>query len=191
VLTSLTNLGDLAIALPLAIAILFWLLGMRSPRAALWWLVAVAICIGGTALLKIYFFSCPPIADLRSPSGHTSLSTLVYGTLIMFIAFETERWRRWTVIAIGALFVLSIAVSRVLLNAHTVPEVVVGLLIGSIALVIFTKMYSSHRPIQVWLQPLALVMVIIIILFHGHELRAEELLHQISTYLGIASRLCG
>jgi membrane-associated phospholipid phosphatase len=190
-LTSLTNLADLAVVLPLAIAILLWLLVMRSSGAAAWWLVAVAICIAGTALLKTYFFACPPMADLHSPSGHTSLGTLVYGALFMFIAAETQRWRRWAVAITGATFILSIALSRLLLHAHTIPEVGIGLLIGGVALAIFTKAYLSHHPMRVWLQPLVLVVAVILIIFHGHELRAEELLQQISDYLEITARLCG
>jgi membrane-associated phospholipid phosphatase len=189
-LTTLTNLADLVVVLPLAIAILLWLLGMRSTGAALWWLVAVAICIGGTALLKIYFFACPPSADLQSPSGHTSLGTLIYGAMIMFAAVESQGWRRWLVIATGALFVLSIAISRLLLHAHTIPEIGLGLLIGGIALVIFAKAYLSDPPVHVWLLPLMLVTIIVIVVFHNHELPAEEFLHQISAYLGIATRLC-
>jgi membrane-associated phospholipid phosphatase len=189
-LSLITDLADLAIALPLAIMILIWLMGMHSTRGAMWWLIVVAICIGGTALFKIYFFACPPTADLRSPSGHTSLGTLVYGTLIMFTAVETQKWRRWMIVAIGVLFILSIAVSRVLLRAHTMPEVVFGLLIGCVALAIFTKAYLNYHPARVWLQPLFLVVVIVIIGLHGHELRAEEFLHQISIYFGIAARFC-
>jgi membrane-associated phospholipid phosphatase len=189
-LTSLTNLADLAVVLPLAIAILLWLLVMRSTMAAAWWLIAVAICIGGTALLKIYFFACPPMTDLQSPSGHSSLGTLVYGTLFMFIAVETRRWQRWVVTSIGALFILSIAVSRQLLHTHSALEVWLGLLVGSVTLAIFTKSYLSHHPMRVWLQPLVVAVVILLIIFHGHELRAEEVLDKISAYLDIAKRLC-
>jgi len=189
-LTSLTNLADPAVLLPLAIAILIWLLAMRSAVAAAWWLIAVAICIGGTALLKIYFFACPPMTDLHSPSGHTSLGTLVYGTLFMFVAAETRRWKRWVMTAVGALFILSIAASRQLLHAHTALEVWLGLLIGSVALATFTKSYLSHHPMRVWLQPLVLAVVILMVIFHGHELRAEEVLDKISAYLEIAKRMC-
>jgi membrane-associated phospholipid phosphatase len=190
-LTSLTNFADPAVLLPLAFAILIWLLAMRSTVAAAWWLIAVAICIGGTELLKVYFFACPPMTDLHSPSGHKSLGTLVYGALFMYVAAETQRWQRRIVTAIGALFILSIAVSRVLLHAHTMSEIWSGFLLGSLALAIFTRSYLSHHPVRVWLQPLILAMVVILIIFHGHELRAEELFQQISTYHEIATRLGG
>lgn len=79
----LTNFGDLAVLLPLAIVILLWLVTLRPRRCAVWWAVAVGLCTGLTALLKIYFYVCPPSPELQSPSGHTSFSALVYGTLAL------------------------------------------------------------------------------------------------------------
>jgi membrane-associated phospholipid phosphatase len=74
------------VLLPIVGIIPLWLIWVRFPRAALWWAAAAALCIGSTALLKIYFYSCPPFAEVRSPSGHTSLSTLVYGGIAVIIA---------------------------------------------------------------------------------------------------------
>ena len=53
---------------------LIWLL-LYSSRAALSWVLALGFCVGLTALLKIVFYGCPPVGDMHSPSGHTSLST--------------------------------------------------------------------------------------------------------------------
>ena len=39
-----------------------------------------------TALLKIAFYACPPADDMHSPSGHTGLSTLVYGAITLAAA---------------------------------------------------------------------------------------------------------
>jgi len=78
-LVALTGFGDTAVLMPLAAVMLLWLLVMRSPRGAVWWAITVAFCVGMTALLKVSFYGCPPTPDLHSPSGHTSLSTLVLG----------------------------------------------------------------------------------------------------------------
>ena len=86
VLLSITNLGDLAVLLPITLVLFIWLLSRPLRLKAVWWAAAVSLCIGGTALLKVIFFVCPPFADLQSPSGHTNLSTLVYGALAMIIA---------------------------------------------------------------------------------------------------------
>jgi hypothetical protein len=52
-MTSLTNFGDLAVLLPLAAAILIWLFAAGERRVALWWLLALALCLGVTGLLKV------------------------------------------------------------------------------------------------------------------------------------------
>ena len=38
----------------------------------------------------------PSRSDLVSPSGHTSLSTLIYGALALVIAAETRGWQHVT-----------------------------------------------------------------------------------------------
>src|SRR5947209_5300756 len=93
-LTALTDFGDLALTLPLVGIIFFWLIAVRAKAGVGWWVAAVVLCAGGTALLKMYFFACPLMPELRSPSGHTSLSTLVYGALTALIALEPRGWRR-------------------------------------------------------------------------------------------------
>src|SRR5215467_4837755 len=91
---TITDLGDLAVLLPLVAVVTVWLITIRQPRVLLWWFVAVALCMGSTAALKIYFFICPPLVDLHSPSGHTSLSTLVYGALAVTVATVVTGWKR-------------------------------------------------------------------------------------------------
>jgi membrane-associated phospholipid phosphatase len=184
----MTDFGDLAILLPLALIILLWLVAMRCPRGAAGWLGAALFCGAATGVLKMYFFACPWSRDLVSPSGHTSLSTLVYGGLCIIVAGQIrEAFWRATVLAAGGAFILAIGASRILLSAHTVLEVFVGLLIGGVALAIFTIAYLRHRPARVSLPPLVLAGVALVALLHGHELRAEGLLHAISNYLGLAA----
>src|SRR5260370_14933499 len=83
---ALTDFGDLAVLLPLAVVMLLWLLAMRSLSEAAWWPAAVALCTGGTALLKIYFFACPIDREVLSPSRHTSFSTFLSGALALLSA---------------------------------------------------------------------------------------------------------
>ena len=79
---------------PLAAAMLLWLLPIRSPGGAAWRAAAVASCAGLTAILKISSHGCPPALDLHSASGHTSLSTLVYGAMALVTASESTGLRR-------------------------------------------------------------------------------------------------
>ncbi len=181
----MTDLGDLALLAPLTLAILLWLLVLRAPRAAAQWGAAVGFCVGLTGLLKIFFYGCPPAFDVRSPSGHTSLSTLVYGAMALVTALESGGVRRLLAMGGGAGLIFAIAASRLLLDAHSIPEVGLGLVIGTAALALSGRGYLRRRPEIVRLSPLLVSAVVLVFVFHGSELRAEEFLHRITGYLRI------
>jgi membrane-associated phospholipid phosphatase len=189
-LTAVTNYGDLAILLPVTGVIALWLMAMRLPRVAFSWCVAVALCAGGTAVLKIYLYACPPLAELRSPSGHAALSTLVYGAIALIAAAEGTRRQRVLTSIAGAAFILAIAVSRVLLQAHSPLETGFGLAIGLVALAVFAREYLARRSAEVSSRPLVVWVALPLVALHGQELRAEELLHAIGVYLQVASVAC-
>jgi membrane-associated phospholipid phosphatase len=183
-----TGFGDAAVLLPLAAAILLWLVLSRALRAAAWWAVSVIFCGGATAALKIVFWGCQPIAEIRSPSGHTGLATLVYGAIALMIAIEGSGWRRRVALAGGVAAVLAIAVSRLLVGGHSLSEVILGWLIGSASLALFGPRYRRYRPNGIRLSPALLGAVVLVSVLHGRRLHAEELLHRIADYLGIACR---
>lgn len=184
---AITDCGDLAILLPITCVLTVWAALIRKQAIFNWWLVALLLCVGGTGLLKIYFFACPPLSDLHSPSGHSSLSTLIYGTLTLAVASTLQDWRRWLAVAGGAIFILAIAVSRIIVHAHSIPEVILGSALGLIALSLLVAAYMRNKPTKTYLAPLVTVSAMLVVLLNGHELRAEELLHHIAVYLNLAS----
>jgi PAP2 superfamily len=175
-----TDFGDAAVLLALAAALFVWLL-FSSSRCALWWAGSVALCVALTALLKIYFYGCPAVSEIRSPSGHTGFSVLVYGAMTLVAIIHSRAGPRIIGIAIGASLILAIAASRILLAAHNFYEVGVGLAIGIAALVLFGRNYSPSPRAQMW--PLLVATATLMATLHGHELHAEELLHRITGYL--------
>ena len=178
----MTDFGDAAVLLPLAAAMLLWLLVCAS-RSAIWWVVSVGFCVGLTALLKVFFYGCPPAPDMRSPSGHTAFGMLVYGAIAWAAAMPGRGLRRLMAIGIGAGFVLTIAISRLLLDAHSPPEVGLGLVIGGASLGLFAWNYRRSPAPQVW--PLLVAAGLLMTLLHGQELHAEEFLHRITGALGV------
>jgi membrane-associated phospholipid phosphatase len=181
-LIALTDFGDLALMIPLSAAILIWLL-RNSSRAAPRWILALSLCIGLTALLKITFHACPPADNIHSPSGHTSLSTLVYGALILVSATAWPRLRRVLVIAGGAGLILAIGISRLLLDTHSVAEVGLGLVIGAVSLAMFSRQYLQGPTTKIW--PLLVAAGVLALVLHGRELHAEQLLRRITGYLPV------
>ena len=101
---------------------------------------------------------------MHSPSGHTSLSTLVYGALALVTATDRAGLRSLLVIGAGAGLILAIEVSRLLLDAHSLPEVGLGIVIGILALALF-----SHEDLEVpnpkpW--PLLVAAGVLMSIFH-------------------------
>lgn len=183
----LTDFGDVAILLPLAAAILVWLLAVRSHRAALWWLLALGLSAGGIGLLKVYFVACASSGPLQSPSGHSGLSALVYGALAALLATRVEGWRRVAALALCVLLVAGIAFSRLALGAHTPPDVAAGLLIGLAALAVFLLGSAGKLAPTASIRPLLLATIAVVAILHGDKLHAEALLHVVGLYLKSSS----
>jgi membrane-associated phospholipid phosphatase len=181
-LLAFTDFGDAAVLIPLTGAMLLWLLFYNS-RAMAWWVAAVGFCVGTTAILKIFFYGCPPVSDMRSPSGHTAFSLLVYGAIAFVAAVPGGSFRRLLAIGIGAGLIVTIAASRLLLDAHTLPEVGLGLVIGSVSLVVFAENYRWSADAKIW--QLLLAAGVLMTVLHGQELHAEEFLHHMTGYLRI------
>ena len=108
----LTDFGDPAVLIPLSLVFFIWLLLTRRLSTAIIWLLIVAASNAVVAVLKVYFLACPAGSALHSPSGHTSFSILVYGSLTIALALAVNgRWMRKAIIVLGTLFVAAIAVS--------------------------------------------------------------------------------
>jgi undecaprenyl-diphosphatase len=184
ILHAVTDLGDSVITLPIAAVVLAWLAIWGSRRVAVAWLVALLACGAVTALLKIYFKACPlPGVELDSPSGHTSMSLFVYGGLTLVTAAQIGGWRRGAVATLGGLFVLTIAVSRILLDYHSQAEVAIGLAIGLAALALFGVPFRRYGQRRMPLWPLWLAALVPILLLDGRQLSNEGLLGRIALYV--------
>jgi membrane-associated phospholipid phosphatase len=187
---TLTDFGDAAVLLPLSVVILMWLLSDDARRVVGSWVIAVGLCVATTALLKIYLYACPLAPDFVSPSGHSSLSVLIYGAIALVIAAQHTGWLRAVILATGVSLIVAITVSRLWLNAHSAPEVAVGVAIGTATLALFAAHYLRSRTEGKWLRPLILWVIVITAIFHGQELRAEAFLHAISRHLHLRSIAC-
>ena len=184
-LLALTDFGDAIVLIPVATTMLLWLIFATNNkmRFAAWWSVSVGLCVGITAVLKIFFYGCPPVSYMRSPSGHTGFSVVVYGGIALVTAVQTEGFCRILAIAIGSALIVMIAVSRLLLEIHTLPEVILGFIIGMLSLILFGRIYLQSPQAQVW--PLIVTTAILLTTLHGQELSPEEFLHHITGYLHI------
>jgi membrane-associated phospholipid phosphatase len=191
-LERLTDFGDTAVLLPLSLVFFIWLLATRRIGTALIWLFVVLACNFVIGALKLYFLSCPVGNILRSPSGHTGLGILVYGSITLVLAKAARRrWLRAIVIALGAGLAAAIAISRLMLANLSPIEIVIGAVIGAIALAVFAALYrpGASRPGQVLV--LAAVALLVAVIFHGQQVKAEGFLRSLGMQLGLGDEVCG
>ena len=173
----LTDFGDAMVVLPIAAATLAWLVRVAGPRTAGLWCLALLACGA-------------PEPALESPSGHTSMSTLVYGSLALIIGAEAAPWQRFAAAALGAAAIIGIALSRVTLGAHSVAEVAIGLAIGAGVLALFARRYLEAPPAARNLAPLAVSVVLLMLMLHGRSAHLEAVWHGIAAELHDTAGLC-
>src|SRR5205814_2184012 len=75
----LTDLGDLAILLPLAGLMLLWLLTLQPRSAAEWWLTAIELCVGLTGLSVFAW------GYLRRKTGMVPLRPLILAAVLLVV----------------------------------------------------------------------------------------------------------
>ncbi len=169
----LTDFADQAVVLPVAAVVLAALLFLRWWRGALAWAAGVAGVLATVLVLKLVVYACGPRMSwtgLVSPSGHTAAAAVVYGGLL---ALLVPRGAGTLVAALaGGGFAVAVGISRVVLHVHTVPDVIVGAVVG-VAGAALLRLLAGQRPRRLAAPWLALAALAAMLLFHGHRLEAE------------------
>jgi membrane protein DedA with SNARE-associated domain/membrane-associated phospholipid phosphatase len=146
-----TELGDASVTIPLVVVVLLWLLWRRDWRGAVYWLSALGFGVLAVTIIKM-MLKLPRPVNLYSgvevysfPSGHATMSTVIYGLLAVFIARAiSTRWR-WIIYASAILLIIAISISRLYLGAHWLADVTAGLALGSVGIAILAIAYERHR----------------------------------------------
>ena len=73
----------------------------------------------------------PVPSSYSFPSGHAGMAVGFWGLMCLLIAMELKGWRRWGLIAIGAILALLIGFSRVYLGVHYPSDVLGGYLLAT------------------------------------------------------------
>jgi membrane-associated phospholipid phosphatase len=166
----LTDFADQALILPLVLAITVALAVQGWRRGALAWFIVVAGTFAATLSFKLMFLACSPVfgpMDVHSPSGHVAAATVVAGGLAAMLTRH-----RATILPAAVLAAIVIGVSRLVLGAHTLPEVIVGALIGLAGAAALLR-FAGTPPPTLRIAPLLAVIVIVAAICHGLHLPAE------------------
>jgi membrane-associated phospholipid phosphatase len=172
-LNFLTDFADQAVALPLVLAVLLGLLGLRWWRGAGAWALAACFTFGTILLLKIVFAACATqlaATGIHSPSGHTASACLVYGGLFVLLARRPSHML--TALFIAAAFAIVFGYSRLALEVHTPGDVAAGGLIGLLGVAVLV-VAAGRRPEPLLRWPIGVSVVGVLVVFHGFRLPAE------------------
>jgi undecaprenyl-diphosphatase len=152
IISFFTNLGDKVIVI--SVAVLSLIVLWRKTKDY-WGMGTIAIVLIGSnelfKLLKDVFQRERPIFDpaidatgYSFPSGHSTVSMAFYGILIYFIIkyMKSSRLKSW-IVRLMCFYILFMGLSRVLLQAHYISDVVAGFAVGFVYLMICTSIYES------------------------------------------------
>lgn len=146
----ITRLGNSIALYGFTGIIVTWLLWHRYWRAVVHWLVAIA----GVALLtqaaKQYTLVDRPVDALTDvlgyafPSGHASLSLVVFGFLAVVIARELPANWRWVPYSVAFFPVVAISFSRLYLGAHWLSDILGGWSLSLVWIALLGIAYRGH-----------------------------------------------
>jgi len=151
-LITITMLGDGAVLTAVAIVIVAWLAWRRAYRGAIAATIAIAAGKIFVPILKYGIQRPRPIAlydgaeAFSFPSGHATMSMLIFGILAVLVSHSMGRWGRAVVYAACGIAVIAIAYSRVYLGAHWLSDVAGGLLFGAVMTAAFAVTIEAIPP---------------------------------------------
>ncbi len=144
--TTITNLASFSVIAPTAAAITGWLIAGRAWRLTAWWLLLFLGAMGIVVASKIAFIGWGIGSreyDFTGFSGHAVRAMSIAPVLLYLLTQRTPAPVRLSAIVLGAGFGTLIAVSRIMVHAHSISESVSGWLLG--AAVSFGFIYLLHK----------------------------------------------
>lgn len=150
VMVLISQLGDSVVNVPLVLGLALWLSWQRQWLAVGHWLAAAAFGGFATVIIKQALQIPRPtqiyegLVTYAFPSGHVTLSTVLYGFLAVLIASDMTPSRRWLPYAAVAPIITAVAVSRLYLGAHWLSDVLGGLMLGIAGVALLGIAYRRH-----------------------------------------------
>jgi membrane-associated phospholipid phosphatase len=133
---AVTWLGDSGFLLPAALWIAAWLALPAVTRGSAWrWLFLFALGSGAVLVSKLAFLGWgigSAGLNFTGFSGHTALSASIWPVACWLAASRRGRGARIAAAACGLALAAFIGVSRLVLDAHSVAEVVAGFVLGAV-----------------------------------------------------------
>ena len=163
----ITESGDRAVLAALGVVVALWLAGRRAWHALAYWAAGLVLASILGTLLKLALRTPRPMDIYQGwgaysfPSGHASMSAVLWGFLAILIAREARpRWWPW-IFGTGAGIVALISFSRLYLGAHWLSDVIGGLAFGTAWVAALGIAYLQHRSKVIGAKGLAAAVVLV------------------------------
>ena len=178
---AVTELGDSFMNVGLAATLFIVLLARRCYRAAKFWALTA---LGGLLVVQLlkWVIHLPRPIDIYHgasaysfPSGHATMSVILFGFLAILMARGLAGVWRWGLLT--GVFVISgtIGISRLYLGAHWLSDVLGGLLFGASWVAIFGIAYLKGPAEEIPRRLLGLTVVLVILIAGGwHVLQRHD-----------------
>ncbi|AXF25414.1 phosphoesterase [Burkholderia pyrrocinia] len=147
--TAVSDLGDAAMTLPLAVVCIGWLTRSTTGRhGAASWTLMLAAGMALVGITKMLYAGCGiqiRAIDFRVISGHTMLASAVWPMTCVLALNGCAQLRPGTSLSLGLALGALIGVARVFDDAHTPSEVVAGWIVGSAVALTFVWRHGAPR----------------------------------------------
>ena len=167
----ITDFADPGLVVPAWAVLAAGLVLMGWRRGALAWLAAMAGVAGVMLLLKLGFAAAGGVGGIYSPSGHVAVAGVVAGGA--WSLSRATRWRTSAALLTALLAATGIGVTRILLGAHSVAEVLTAVPVGVAGAVALVRWAGLPPARRLRFAPAGAALAVALAL-HGTHLTAER-----------------
>lgn len=180
---SITALGGVGVMGPVALIVATWLaLGYRWKYAGAW-IALLGGASGLVALSKIAFIGWGigvRHLDFTGISGHALMSTAVLPVAIFVALLSARGSIRAAGVAVGLVLGVCVGVSRVVLDAHSVSEVVAGCALGTVVALAFVRIAWRAESGKLSPTPVAASLAAVVVALHGVPVPTQHWITEIA-----------
>jgi membrane-associated phospholipid phosphatase len=180
---SITALGSVGVMIPLALAAAAWLALAYSWRYALGWLALLGVASGIVFASKVAFIGWGLGVrgwNFTGVSGHAMVATAVIPVALFVALLRSRGTLRAAGVVAGLLLGGIIGVSRVVLHAHSVSEVVTGWGLGALVALTFVRLAWKAEPGKLSPAPVAASLATVAVALHGVPVPTQHWITEIA-----------
>jgi membrane-associated phospholipid phosphatase len=142
--------------------------------------VPATLLVVGTKLAYMAFGFGIQSIDFRGVSGHTFNTSAIVPVVLVSLAGCRVAWKTALYGLLGLVFACMVGVSRVVLEYHSVSEVIFGLIVGGATALAYLCGKSTQLVVLRFRAPFFLVLTVLAWALHGDRAPTDALLARVA-----------